>query len=170
MVAARRGSMGFRSRCVAASIIVGVVAVVVQAEEARAPKLPPGVSPTLYALSVPPGKEPSPEKVALGDKLFNDKRLSADNTVSCATCHDPARGFVDHKALSEGIKKQHTARNSTTVLNAMFNATQFWDGRAATLEDQAKLPILNPAEMGQKSPEDVVAKVKAIPEYATAFR
>src|ERR1700682_5285026 len=121
MVAARRGSMGFRSRCVAASIIVGVVAVVVQAEEARAPKLPPGVSPTLYALSVPPGKEPSPEKVALGDKLFNDKRLSADNTVSCATCHDPARGFVDHKALSEGIKKQHTARNSPTVLNALFN-------------------------------------------------
>lgn len=159
-----------RSRWVRAGIIVGVTAVVAQAGEAQVPKLPAGVSPILYSLSVPPGQEPSPDKVALGDKLFNDKRLSVDNTVSCATCHDPARGFVDHKALSEGIKKQHTARNSPTVLNAMFNATQFWDGRAATLEDQAKLPILNPAEMGQKTPEDVVAKVKAIPEYAATFR
>src|SRR5687768_18608467 len=109
---------------------------------AAVPKLPQGVSPTLWKLSVPAGAEPTPEKVALGEKLFNDKRLSADDTVSCATCHEPAKGFVDGKALSTGIKGQQVTRNSPTVLNALFNASQFWDGRAGTLEDQAKLPIL----------------------------
>jgi cytochrome c peroxidase len=90
--------------------------------------------------------------------------------VSCATCHVPAQGFVDHKTTSEGIRNQRGQRNSPTVLNAMFNATQFWDGRAATLEDQAKLPILNPIEMGQPSPEAVVAAVRKIPEYTSAFQ
>ncbi|WP_225412028.1 cytochrome-c peroxidase [Stigmatella hybrida] len=137
---------------------------------ASPPKLPPGVSPALWKLSVPPGAEPTPERVALGEKLFLDPRLSADNTVSCSTCHEPAMGFVDGKALSTGIKGQKVTRNSPTVLNAMFNASQFWDGRAGTLEDQAKLPILNPREMGMPSPEAVVAKVQAIPEYATAFK
>jgi cytochrome c peroxidase len=132
--------------------------------------LPMGVSAKLYELAVPPGSEPKPERVRLGDKLFNDKRLSADNTVACATCHEPAKGFVDGKPLSEGIAKRHTARNSPTVLNALFNASQFWDGRAATLEDQAKLPILNENEMGMKSPDDVVAKLRGIPEYVSEFR
>src|SRR4029077_2818853 len=113
-----------------------------------------------------------PEKAALGDKLFNDKRLSVTNTVACATCHDPQKGFVDHKPLAEGVTapKERGKRNSPTVLNAMFNATQFWDGRAPSLEEQAKLPILNPIEMGQKSPDDVVAKVRGIPEYAQTFQ
>jgi cytochrome c peroxidase len=134
------------------------------------PKLPPGVSSTLYALAVPPGREPTAEKAALGGTLFIDKRLSVDNTVSCSTCHDPMRGFVDQKRTSEGVGGQHGMRNSPTVLNAMFQASMFWDGRAATLEDQAKLPILNPVEMGQKSPDDVVAKLRAIPEYAASFK
>ncbi|WP_051953254.1 cytochrome-c peroxidase [Methylocapsa aurea] len=134
------------------------------------PKLPPGVSPTLYALAVPPGREPTAEKAALGGTLFIDKRLSVDDTVSCSTCHDPMRGFVDQKRTSEGVGGQRGMRNSPTVLNAMFQASMFWDGRAATLEDQAKLPILNPVEMGQKSPDDVVAKLRAIPEYAASFK
>lgn len=132
--------------------------------------LPLGVSPVLYAISVPADRVPTAAQIALGDKLFNDKRLSADDSTSCATCHDPKAGFVDHKNTSEGIRKQKGQRNAPTVLNAMFNATQFWDGRAATLEAQAKLPILNPVEMGQKSPEDVVAKVRKIPEYVDAFK
>ena len=137
---------------------------------AHVPKdLPIGVSGLLYAVSVPADRAPTPEMVALGDQLFEDKRLSVDGTVSCSTCHDPKLAFVDHKVTSEGVKKQKGARNSPTVLNAMFNATQFWDGRAATLEDQAKLPILNPIEMGQKSPDDVVAAVKKVPDYATRF-
>lgn len=132
--------------------------------------LPLGVSPVLYAITVPPDKVPTPELVALGDKLFDDKRLSADDSTSCKTCHDPKTGFVDHKPTSEGIRKQKGQRNAPTILNAMFNATQFWDGRAASLEAQAKLPILNPVEMGQKSPEDVVAKLRKLPEYVDAFK
>src|SRR5438105_6570096 len=135
-------------------------------------RLPPGVSAVLYELAVPPAAAPTPDRVALGDKLFNDKRLSVNDQVSCATCHDPARGFVDHKTVPDGVAApaQRPQRNSPTVLNAMFNATQFWDGRAPSLEEQAKLPILNPIEMGQKSPDDVVAKVRKIPEYAQAFQ
>jgi cytochrome c peroxidase len=138
---------------------------------AHVPKdLPLGVSATLYAISVPKDRAPTPDLVALGDKLFDDKRLSADDSTACKTCHDPKAGFVDHKPTSEGIGKQKGQRNAPTILNAMFNATQFWDGRAATLEAQAKLPILNPIEMGQKSPEDVVAKLKKLPEYVDAFK
>lgn len=133
-------------------------------------KLPLGITPELWALSIPNDKTPQPKLVALGDKLFNDKRLSVDDTVSCATCHDPKKGFVDGLALSEGIKKQKTGRNSPTVLNAMFGSTQFWDGRAATLEEQAKLPITNPIEMGMKDGDAVMAKVRAIPEYKASFQ
>jgi cytochrome c peroxidase len=144
------------------------------AEPARAPapppKLPPGVSAVLWKLTVPSGAEPTPEKVALGEKLFKDKRLSADDSVSCETCHDPAKGFTDGKDRAVGIKNQKGMRNSPTVLNAMFNAAQFWDGRAATLEDQAKLPILNPIEMGQPSPEAVVTKVRGLPGYSDEFQ
>lgn len=133
-------------------------------------QLPPGVSATLWRISVKPGQEPTPEKVALGEKLFNDKRLSADDSVSCATCHDPNFGFADGKPVSEGIRGQKLTRNSPTILNAMFNATQFWDGRANTLEDQAKLPIINSREMGMPNGEAVVAKVRGMPEYVAEFR
>ncbi|MGH6840533.1 MAG: cytochrome-c peroxidase, partial [Methylocella sp.] len=135
--------------------------------------LPPGISPQLYALAVPPGREPTAQLAALGEKLFKDKRLSVDDTVACETCHDPAKGFTDHrgnKATSAGVQGQHGQRNAPTVLNAMFQASQFWDGRAPALEDQAKLPILNPIEMGQKSPGDVVAKVAKLQEYSDAFK
>ena len=139
-------------------------------ETKPAPELPLGVSRALYDLSVPPDAVPTKEQIALGDKLFNDKRLSVDDSVSCATCHDPKKGFTDQKPQAEGIGKKRGQRNSPTVLNAMFNATQFWDGRAPSLEEQAKLPILNPIEMGQKSPDDVVAKLAKIPEYEKEFR
>lgn len=135
---------------------------------AAPPPLPLGLSPQLYKLTVP--QPPTPAQVALGEKLFNEKRLSADDSVSCATCHDPAKAFADGKPTAVGIKNQVGQRNSPTVLNALFLATQFWDGRAATLEDQAKLPILNPIEMGMASPEAVVTKVRAIPEYRDAFQ
>ncbi|MBN1203928.1 MAG: cytochrome-c peroxidase [Myxococcaceae bacterium] len=138
------------------------------AGDSGAPKLPLGLSPQLYQLTVP--APPTPAQVALGERLFNDKRLSADDSVSCATCHDPAKAFADGKPQAVGIKNQVGQRNSPTVLNALFLATQFWDGRAGTLEDQAKLPILNPIEMGMPSPEAVVAKVRAIPEYRDGFK
>src|SRR5664279_5072763 len=137
------------------------------------PALPAGISSQLYALSVPPDREPTAQLAVLGEKLFNDKRLSVDDSLACATCHDPVKGFSDHRGnspTSAGVRDQHGQRNAPTVLNAMFQATQFWDGRAPKLEDQAKLPILNPVEMGQKTPEDVVAKVAKIPEYTEAFK
>jgi cytochrome c peroxidase len=153
------------------AVLVLVRAAVAAGEGSGVPaNLPIGVSQVLFELSVPAGSEPTPEKVKLGEKLFNDKRLSLDGTVACATCHAPDKGFVDHKPQSEGIKQQRGQRNSPTVLNAMFNATQFWDGRAPTLEEQAKLPILNPIEMGQKSPDDVVAKLRGLPEYTQQFQ
>lgn len=145
------------------------------ATEGRAPSkvtLPLGVSPELYAMAVGRGREPTPDLATLGEKLFKDKRLSVDDSVACETCHDPAKGFTDHRpgATSAGVGGQRGQRNAPTVLNAMFQTSQFWDGRAATLEDQAKLPILNPIEMGQKSPDDVLGKVRAIPEYKEAFK
>ena len=154
-------------------LVTAAVAALSTAASAPVPRsLPRGVSPVLYELAVPAGSEPTPEKVALGEKLFNDKRISVNDKVSCATCHDPDKGFVDHKPLAEGVAApaKRTQRNSPTVLNAMFNAVQFWDGRAPSLEEQAKLPILNPIEMGQKSPDDVVTKLRAIPEYRNTFQ
>jgi cytochrome c peroxidase len=160
------------TRLVSALVLSAAVLAVSPGNAPAAPSdLPLGVSPVLWDIAVPAGKEPKPEQIALGEKLFNDVRLSVNDKVSCATCHDPKKGFVDHKALPDGVAapKERPVRNSPTVLHAMFNATQFWDGRAPSLEEQAKLPILNPIEMGQKSPEDVVAKVRAIPEYKEAF-
>ncbi|HQU31272.1 MAG TPA: cytochrome c peroxidase [Candidatus Brocadia sapporoensis] len=132
-----------------------------------------------YALSLPPGvlepviPENNPltkEKIALGRNLYFDKRLSADDTISCATCHDPQKGFADGRAVAVGIKGQKGPRNSPTVLNAAFFDTQFWDGRALTLEDQAKQPIINPKEMGMPSHDALVEKISNIPGYRTSFK
>jgi cytochrome c peroxidase len=156
---------------VAAIVVIASLGALQAANQpAVPPSLPLGVSRVMYELSVPADRWPTPEKVALGEKLFNDKRLSVDDSVSCSTCHDPKRGFVDHKPQSEGVNKQRGQRNSPTVLNAMFNASQFWDGRAPSLEEQAKLPVLNPIEMAQKSPQEVVTKLQGIPEYADKFQ
>ena len=109
-------------------------------------------------------------KAKLGDMIFDEKRVSADNTVACNTCHSPRNGFTTHTAASRGVGDQIGKRNAPSILNAMFYKSMFWDGRAATLEEQATLPILNPVEMGQKEPKDVVAKLAAIPEIVDAFQ
>jgi cytochrome c peroxidase len=124
----------------------------------------------LYSWVIPADNPQTPEKIALGKELFFDDRLSVDNKISCDHCHGPVKGFTDQLPTSMGIHNQFGQRNAPTVLNALFSTTQFWDGRAATLEDQAKQPILNPIEMGMKSPEEVVAKVQAIPEYSAQFQ
>jgi cytochrome c peroxidase len=134
--------------------------------------------PTPMVVKVPLGLELVPvpednpmtvEKVALGRQLYFDTRLSADNTVSCATCHDPARGWTDHAAVSTGIKGQQGGRSAPSVINASYNIFQFWDGRAASLEEQAVGPIQNPIEMGETH-ENVVKKLNAIEGYRTQFR
>jgi len=120
--------------------------------------------------SVPRDNPQTPEKIALGEKLFFEGRLSVNGTVACSTCHDPARAFTDGRPVSVGVNGRTGQRNSPTILNALYNATQFWDGRAKTLEVQAALPITNPSEMGQPSLEAAVAQIAALPEYEQAFR
>jgi cytochrome c peroxidase len=124
----------------------------------------------LYARSIPADNPQTPAKVALGQALFVDPRLSADKVQRCESCHDYTRGFTDNRKTSVGVDNQAGQRNAPTILNAMFNTTLFWDGRADTLEEQAKSPILNPIEMGMTSPDEVVARIKAIPAYRERFR
>ncbi|MDH7499425.1 MAG: cytochrome c peroxidase [candidate division NC10 bacterium] len=118
---------------------------------------------------VPEDNPMSAAKVELGRQLYFDKRLSVDDTVSCATCHDPKMGFAENKKVSTGIQEKKGNRNSPTTLNAALYDLQFWDGRAASLEEQAKGPIVNPVEMGMPSLDVLVEKLKKVPEYQKAF-
>lgn len=111
----------------------------------------------------------SDAKIALGKRLFFDPRLSKDGSVSCASCHIPSHGFADPNPISPGIGGRRGARHAPTVLNRLFSQEQFWDGRAADLEAQAHLPLINPDEMGMTSYEEVVANVRAVPGYAPLF-
>ena len=111
----------------------------------------------------------TPAKVELGKKLFHDVRLSANGVLSCNSCHNVMSGGEDNRGGSIGIRDQVGGRSAPTVWNAAFNAVQFWDGRAPSLEAQAKGPVTNPIEMGMKSWDEVVARLKAIPGYPTEF-
>lgn len=108
-------------------------------------------------------------KVVLGNLLFHDTRLSADNTISCSSCHGLNTGGVDNKAFSEGVGGQLGGVNAPTVYNALYNFVQFWDGRAATLADQAAGPPLNPVEMACKSFDEICEKLKADNAFVKAF-
>jgi cytochrome c peroxidase len=119
--------------------------------------------------AIPPDNPQTSEKIALGQKLFFDGRLSADGTVACSSCHDPARAFTDKRPASIGIKGRVGQRNAPTILNALYNKTQFWDGRVKTLEEQAALPIINSVEMGQPSLDAAVAQIAAVKEYKQEF-
>jgi len=130
--------------------------------------LPPGVLEPI----VPPENPVTTEKVELGKKLYFDARLSKDGTVACATCHAPQSGFADPRgtATSLGVGGQLGSRNTPSSLNAAFYSAQFWDGRAATLEEQALQPITNPVEMALKDLGELEQKVGALPEYAPLFQ
>ncbi|MBA3241727.1 MAG: cytochrome-c peroxidase [Acidobacteria bacterium] len=106
----------------------------------------------------------------LGKALYFDKRLSRDGTLSCATCHDPATAFADRNSVAVGVSGKAGTRNAPTILNAAFAPRHFWDGRASSLEEQAKQPLVNPLEMGMKDHAAVVARVSSIPEYRRRFR
>jgi cytochrome c peroxidase len=120
--------------------------------------------------AIPPDNPQTPEKISLGQRLFFDRRLSVDGTVSCSTCHDPARAFTDRKPASVGIQDRVGQRNAPTILNALYNKTQFWDGRVNTLEEQAALPIVNSVEMGHPSLDAAVAQIATVEEYQQAFQ
>jgi len=121
------------------------------------------------AAYVPENNPISEAKIDLGRKLYFDARLSKDGSVSCATCHDPDKGFSDARPTSLGIGRQAGARNAPTVMNRLFSQEQFWDGRAADLEAQALGPIQNPIEMGHTLPE-MVSNLKALSGYAPGFQ
>ena len=128
-------------------------------------------APVAMTRAVIPADNPqTPEKISLGQKLFFDRRLSVNGTVSCSTCHDPALAFTDRKPTSVGVEGRVGQRNAPTVLNALYNKTQFWDGRVNTLEEQAALPIVNSVEMGHPNLDAAVAQIAAVEEYQQAFR
>jgi cytochrome c peroxidase len=110
----------------------------------------------------------SREKVELGRLLFFDSRLSADFSLTCASCHSPRLGFSDGAAVSTGIRGQKGTRRAPTVLNSAYNLALFWDGRALTLEEQVKGPVANPIEMGA-SHEVVANRLQSIASYRTLF-
>jgi cytochrome c peroxidase len=131
---------------------------------------PKFVDPVIWKSLIPGDNEPTPARVALGRKLYFDPKLSKDGTVACATCHDVTRSFTDLRAGSEGIGGKVGRRNAPTTMNAAFLQTQFWDGRAARLEDQAVLPITNSIEMGQPNGDAVLAAIAADASYAPMFQ
>jgi cytochrome c peroxidase len=121
---------------------------------------------------MPGAENDTPARVKLGRDLFFEKKLSANNTQSCNSCHavDQNRGGVDNEPTSPGAFGKRGGRNSPTVLNAGFHVAQFWDGRAKTLEDQAKGPVLNPGEMAMPSEAAVIEKLKAEKKYVGSFK
>jgi cytochrome c peroxidase len=147
---------------------------------AQVPQSPPLTMVTVHLLgpekpgNLPPVVSPlnnpqTTQKILLGKQLYFDTRLSKDNTISCATCHDPAKGWSDAGPTSSGIKGQLGGRRAPPVSNAAYLPLQFWDGRAPSLEEQAKGPIANPIEMGNT--HDVMIKtVEDIPGYVQEFK
>jgi cytochrome c peroxidase len=133
-------------------------------------KTPAGLDPVAWAACVPEDNRMTPQRVDLGRKLYFDTRLSRDNSVSCATCHDVTRGFTDQRVVSEGVNKQLGKRNAPTTLNSALLQTFFWDGRAASLDDQAKMPILNPVEMAMPDEATALKAIHDDPEYQEAFK
>ncbi|TQV87535.1 cytochrome-c peroxidase [Aliikangiella coralliicola] len=125
----------------------------------------------LPKLPVPSDNPQTPEKIALGDRLFNDIRFSSTGKVSCATCHAPDKAFTDSPLpVSVGINNLTGTRNAPTVLNAAYNQTQFWDGRSPDLEDQAQHPFLNPVEMGLATHQPILKVIAKDKKYQKAFR
>ncbi|GIX22768.1 MAG: hypothetical protein KatS3mg121_1551 [Gammaproteobacteria bacterium] len=132
--------------------------------------LPAFVDRRMWAYLVPDDNALNAERIALGQALYFDTRLSRDGSVACATCHDVTRGFTDRRPVSEGIDGALGRRNAPTTLNAAFFNTQFWDGRAPSLEEQAKLPVTNPIEMGHPSLDAAIAAIADDPEYRRLFQ
>lgn len=117
-----------------------------------------------------PAENPSsPQKIALGKRLFFDKGLSADHSISCASCHRPERLFTDGLPRSEGIGRRLGTRNAPSLVNAAFHTSQFWDGRRPNLETQAADPLVNPSEHGFRDHEAVLRYLRKDRTYRRAF-
>jgi cytochrome c peroxidase len=122
----------------------------------------------LPPVPIPSDNPPTAETIAIGRRLFYDQKLSHNNAISCATCHNPALAFSDPRRLSRGVDGELGTRNAPSVLNAAYFTTEFWDGRAPSLEQQALGPMANPVEMDQ--PHGIsVQKISADPIYQREF-
>jgi cytochrome c peroxidase len=135
------------------------------------PKIPLGLVPIYW----PEDNQYTPAKAELGYLLFFDKRLSSDGSVSCASCHSPNHAFTDAGPVSTGIGGQKGGRSAPSVINRVYGALQFWDGRAASLEDQAKGPIANSIEMTSEKNADkahaaAVERLGKVKEYRQRFK
>ncbi len=138
-------------------------------DEPLAVKVPAGLQPLIENVSVPAANPITKGKVELGKMLYFDARISKDTTVSCATCHDPAKAWTDNMPTSTGIDGQRGGRSAPTVLNTTYGRTMFWDGRAPSLEGQAQGPPRNPIEMGDQTFEEIVGRLRKIPAYQEMF-
>ena len=145
------------------NVIIAVLCAVLTAGTAFAGHLEP-----LKAVPVPSNNPQTPEKIELGKKLFFDRRLSGDGTMSCATCHDPQQGYSDGLAISLSYPTTRNWRNSPTLFNVGMQTTLFHDGRAQTLEEQALFPLMSAFEMNQNL-DFVEEEVRTVPEYVQAF-
>lgn len=142
-----------------------LVAAILPVAGLLADEVPHGLS----AVEFPKDNLQTPEKVALGRQLFFDGRLSRDNKVSCASCHDPSKGFSNGEQFATGVEGKKGGRNAPTIINSAYNRYQFWDGREPSLEAQAVGPIQNPIEMNMPLSE-VVAKLNKIEGYRKQFK
>jgi cytochrome c peroxidase len=124
----------------------------------------------LPPVPIPHDNPQTPEKVALGRALFEDKRLSADGTVSCATCHESERAFTDGRAVAQGVRQQSGTRNTPSLINSAYLTSMFWDGRRGSLEEQAGDPLINPVEHGLGDHDELLSRVRADAAHAAGFR
>ena len=122
----------------------------------------------LGELEFPEDNLSDPRKIALGQQLYFDKRLSSDGTVACVSCHDPKHGWTDGQAVATGVGGQQGGRSAPTIINTAFNSFHFWDGRAGSLEEQCLGPIANPIEMNTPIPE-AVETLNGIDGYRKQF-
>lgn len=138
-------------------------------DRAELRKLAQALFPALPEVADSASNPVTPARVELGKRLYFDPRLSKNHDVSCNSCHGLSTYGVDREPTSPGHRKQRGGRNSPTVYNAALHVAQFWDGRAADVEEQAKGPVLNPIEMAMPSEEATVAVLRSIPGYAPLF-
>jgi cytochrome c peroxidase len=132
-------------------------------------ELPVGLG-ILPKLEIPADNPQSPQKVALGKRLFSNKDLSGDHSMSCASCHDPAKGFSDGKTRALGFRGKELRFHTPTVLNSAYDSYQFWDGRALSLEQQAASPITSAVEMNMPDETELVSRLNADPRYRQEFQ
>jgi cytochrome c peroxidase len=132
-------------------------------------KVPAGLQPLTAKIYVPDANPLTKGKYELGRQLYFDPRVSLDATVSCATCHNPARGWTDGMPVAIGIAGQFGSRSAPTVINTAYGKSMFWDGRAPSLEGQAQGPVQNPIEMGKQSYKEIIERLRKVSAYSEQF-